>query len=210
MTPPTGPPTVPRIADAAELAATEDLRVARGQVASLAAPSLRGERDRVLAFIDAHADALARSCVPGHLTGSAFVVDPARGRFLLLHHTKLRKWLQPGGHADGDGNLAAVALREASEETGIEGLQVVVPPIDIDVHLVEPPHEPAHHHYDLRFLVLAPDGAQVSANHESTDQRWATVDELDTLGCDDGVRRMANAGLAVLTRLGAPGSRTGR
>lgn len=203
-------PAAPRLAGSAELAATTDLRVARAQVACIDAPSLRDERDRVLSFIDAHDDALVRSCVPGHLTGSAFVVDPARGRFLLLHHTKLRKWLQPGGHADGDANLAAVALREATEETGIAGLRVVVPPIDIDVHLVDPPHEPAHHHYDLRFLVIAPDGAQVNGNHESTDQRWVTLDELDALGCDAGVRRMATAGLATLTRLGAPGSRTGR
>ena len=202
--------TTPRIADAAELAASRELHVARTHVASIDAPALLPERDRVLAFIDANDDALLRSCVPGHLTGSSFVVDAARGRFLLLHHTKLRKWLQPGGHADGDGNLAAVALREATEETGIVGLQVVVPPIDIDVHLVEPPHEHAHHHYDLRFLVLAPDDAQVSGNHESTDQRWVTLDELDALGCDAGVRRMAIAGLAALTRLGAPGSRTGR
>src|SRR5688572_13614039 len=147
-------PAAPRLAGSAELAATTDLRVARGQVACIDVPSLRDERDRVLSFIDAHDDALVRSCVPGHLTGSAFVVDPARARFLLVHQTTRRKWLQPGGHADGDANLAAVALREATEETGITGLRVVVPPIDIDVHLVEPPHEPAHHHYDLRFLVI--------------------------------------------------------
>jgi 8-oxo-dGTP pyrophosphatase MutT (NUDIX family) len=203
-------PPDPHIAVGTELVGTADLGVARLHVSAIDAPALRPVRDRLLAFIDAHDDALLRSCVPGHLTGSAFVVDARRGRFLLLHHTKLRKWLQPGGHADGDGNLAAVALREAAEETGIAGLQVVVPAIDIDVHLVEPPREPAHHHYDVRYLVLAPEDAELNGNHESTELRWVTLDELEGLGCDVGVRRMATAGLATLTRLGAPGSRTGR
>ena len=88
----------------------------------------------MLAFVDAHPDALWRSCAEGHLTGSALVVDAAAERVLLLFHRKVRRWLQPGGHVDGDANLAGVALREATEETGIEGLRVVVPAIDLDIH----------------------------------------------------------------------------
>jgi 8-oxo-dGTP pyrophosphatase MutT (NUDIX family) len=190
-----------RFATTAELDSTTDLAVARRHVEAVDSPSLGPEVRGVVAFVDAHADALLRTCEPGHLTGSAFVVDPASGRFLLLHHTKLRRWLQPGGHADGDGNLAAVALREATEETGIEGLRVVVPAIDVDVHLVEPPHEPPHHHYDVRYLVVTPPGAIARRNHESTDERWATLDDLDALGCDPGVRRMAEAGLKALADL---------
>jgi 8-oxo-dGTP pyrophosphatase MutT (NUDIX family) len=189
-----------RYADAAELVSSDHLTDARTHVAAVADPELRAIRDDVLAFVDRRPDALHRTCEPGHLTGSALVVD-ARRRILLLHHTKLRRWLQPGGHADGDGNLAAVALREATEETGIAGLRVVVPAVDVDVHLVEPPHEPAHHHYDVRFLVVAPEGAVVDANHESTAQRWAEVDELAALGCDEGLVRMATAGLRALTSL---------
>lgn len=151
-------------------------------------------RDEVLAFVDEHPDALHRSCAPGHLTGSALVYDPAGDRFVMLHHAKLRKWLQPGGHADGDANLAAVARREAEEETGIAGLRVVVPPIDVDVHLVAPPKEPPHLHHDVRFLVLAPAGAEVAGNHESTALRWCRADQLDELGVDDSVRRLVDAG----------------
>jgi 8-oxo-dGTP pyrophosphatase MutT (NUDIX family) len=192
---------MPRYADDTELGSTDDLAVARAFVEAIDAPRLAADVRRVLAFVDAHDDALVRSCETGHLTGSAFVVDPATERFLLLHHTKLQRWLQPGGHADGDANLAAVALREATEETGIDGLRVVVPPIDIDIHLVAPPLEQPHDHHDVRFLVVTPPGAVAVGNHESTALRWATLDDLEELGCDPGVRRMAEAGLRQLRAL---------
>ncbi|HUP75386.1 MAG TPA: NUDIX hydrolase [Acidimicrobiales bacterium] len=172
---------------------------------STAVTSLRGldapERDEFLRFTDEHADALLRSCVVGHLTGSALVVDPVSERMLLLHHRKLQKWLQPGGHADGDGNLAAVALREATEETGIDGLRVVVPAIHLDIHLVEPPHEAPHLHYDVRYLVLAPEGAKAIGNLESTALRWVTLDELDLLSDEPGLRLLARRGLDVARSL---------
>ena len=158
-------------------------------------------RNEFLRFTDEHADALLRSCVVGHLTGSALVVDPASERMLLLHHRKLQKWLQPGGHADGDGNLAAVALREATEETGIDGLRVVVPAIHLDIHLVEPPNEVPHHHYDVRYLVLAPEGAEAVGNFESTALRWVTLDELEALTDEPNLRLLARRGLDVARSL---------
>jgi len=167
------------------------------------------ERDDFLRFTDEHDDALLRTCVIGHLTGSALVVDPASERMLLLHHRKLQKWLQPGGHADGDGNLAAVALREATEETGIEGLRVVVPAIHLDVHRVEPRNEAPHFHYDVRFLVLAPEGAQAIGNFESTALRWVTLDELDALIDESNLRLLARRGLEVARTLRGT-SREGR
>lgn len=156
-------------------------------------------RLEVLAFVDQHADATHRSCAPGHLTGSALVVDASGRRTLLMLHRKLGRWFQPGGHADGDANLAAVARREATEETGIDDLRVVLPAIDLDVHRVEPPGEDPHLHLDLRFLVVAPPGAEEAGNHESLALRWVDEAGLDDLSppIDESTRRLVRRGLAV-------------
>jgi len=150
-------------------------------------------RLRILDFVDAHPDALLRSCVSGHLTGSAFVINHTGTSTLLLLHTKLGKWLQPGGHADGDGNLVHVAWREATEETGIVGLAVMPEPIDLDIHEVRPPHEPAHHHLDVRFVVVAPPNAAPVANHESREMRWVPRDDLGSVTDEMGLHRLAGA-----------------
>jgi 8-oxo-dGTP pyrophosphatase MutT (NUDIX family) len=139
-------------------------------------------RARILRFIDAHPDALHRSCIDGHLTASAAVVDRERSAALLVLHRKLGLWLQPGGHADGDADLAAVALREATEETGIVGLQVVGGPIDLDVHEI-PAHgdDLPHLHLDVRYLIVAPSGSEPAPNEEVDGVKWVTPDELDGL-----------------------------
>jgi 8-oxo-dGTP pyrophosphatase MutT (NUDIX family) len=159
-------------------------------------------RDEVLAFCAANPDALTRANASAHLTGSALVVDPVDGRFVLLHHRKLDRWLQPGGHADGDGDLARVALREAAEETGLPDLQVVHPAIDLDAHVVEPPGEAPHRHLDLRFLVLAAPGAAgrgaPPGNDESHEVRWVDEDDLDALEVDESTRRLVRRGRELL------------
>jgi 8-oxo-dGTP pyrophosphatase MutT (NUDIX family) len=154
-------------------------------------------RDSMLAFAAQHPDALHRSCQEGHFTGSAMVVEQGTGRVLLLFHTKLRKWLQPGGHTDGEAVMASTALREATEETGIESLRVFTAPIDLDIHEVRPPSEPPHLHHDIRFLVLAPRGSLPVGNHESESLRWFTPDEAAELDVDESVVRLIRSGLAV-------------
>jgi 8-oxo-dGTP pyrophosphatase MutT (NUDIX family) len=161
---------------------------------------LRATRERMRQLLEGRPRPLDRRERPGHLTGSAFVVDSTRQRTLVLLHTKLQIWVQPGGHADGDANLPAVALREAEEETGIEGLRIWPVALDLDIHRVDPPREDAHDHYDVRFLVLAPADAEVAANHESEEQRWVRADELASLGVDEGLERMARRGFALAGR----------
>jgi 8-oxo-dGTP pyrophosphatase MutT (NUDIX family) len=188
-----------------ELGPRPELAVARAAVAAALPGDADVERARaqILAFLDAHPDALHRSCSEGHLTGSALVVDPSTRHVLLLLHAKVQRWLQPGGHADGDGDLAHVALREAQEETGIEGLRVVTPAIDLDVHTFHSAAgaEPDHLHLDVRHLVLAPAGAEASTNHESEGHRWVAVDDLESCAVDPGTIRMAEAGLRALDQL---------
>jgi len=153
------------------------------------------DRDRIVEFVLRHPDPFDRRIPLGHLTGSALVVSDDGTRVLLLHHRKLDRWLQPGGHADpGEGTGEAVALREAQEETGIEELRIhpTAPrPLDVDVHDIpgrggEGPHE----HLDLRYLVLAPGHAPlVPQLEELHDLRWVGWNDIALLGPDHGLQR---------------------
>lgn len=158
-------------------------------------------RRRLLAFAARHPDALHRSCTAGHLTASAWVVDHDATRGLVLLHAKIGRWLQPGGHADGESSLWGVALREAGEETGIDGLEVWSEPVDVDVHLFvnRRDAEPPHLHFDVRYVVKCPPGASPRPNHESEALRWVTSDQLADadLGLDASTRRLARYGFGV-------------
>jgi 8-oxo-dGTP pyrophosphatase MutT (NUDIX family) len=146
----------------------------------------------MLDWIERHPhDAHRRTLLEGHLTASALVVDAGFERALLTHHRKLDRWLQLGGHCDGDANLAHVALREAIEESGIPDLAVLPVPIDLDVHAIPARGaEPEHFHYDTRFLVLAPAGAVEVLSEESHALRWIAPRELEALHVDESVRRL--------------------
>lgn len=143
-------------------------------------------------FTETHADCLLRSCVPGHLTGSAWIVDATRTRTLLTHHRKLDKWLQLGGHADGDPDLVAVALREAKEESGLSRLRVVSAELfDVDRHWIPPRKtEPGHYHYDLRFLIEADPNEPLTVTNESKDLAWVDVASVASLNPEESMLRM--------------------
>lgn len=143
-------------------------------------------------FLQAHADCFDRNLAIGHVTGSAWVVDRALEAVVLAHHRKLGKWLQLGGHADGDSDVRRVAKREALEESGLED---VVPArraiFDIDVHPI-PAHagEPAHVHYDLRFAFFADRGHAPRASAESHEVAWVPLAQIERYAIDDSVKRL--------------------
>ena len=147
--------------------------------------------ERFSAFIDAHPDCFHRSCRTGHVTGSAWIVDAGGDRVLLTHHRKLGRWLQPGGHCDGDPDTLAVALREAREESGLEVRALGESIFDLDVHPIPARgHEPAHHHFDVRFLVRADDD-RYRVSEESSALAWVPAEGVGALTNDESVLRMA-------------------
>ncbi|GDY31319.1 NUDIX hydrolase [Gandjariella thermophila] len=152
-------------------------------------------RHAYLGFLAVREDACLRSCVPGHLTASALVLDEARERVLLTLHPRVGRWLQLGGHCEpADGTLAAAALREATEESGIEGLRIEPSPLHLEVHPITCSLGVPTRHFDVRFLVVAPAGAREVRSDESLDLRWWPLSDLpeDT----DSVPRMVELALA--------------
>jgi 8-oxo-dGTP pyrophosphatase MutT (NUDIX family) len=144
-------------------------------------------RARLVAFVAAHDDAFERTLVAGHVTASAWIVDPARARALLAHHRKL------GGHADGDPDVRRAALREAREESGLTSLRFVADGIyDLDVHPIPArPGEPAHDHYDVRFALEADPAEPVVTSEESHALAWIALGDLASYGADESVLRLA-------------------
>jgi 8-oxo-dGTP pyrophosphatase MutT (NUDIX family) len=171
------------------------------ETASLVGVEQEKLRAEMLAFAQRHPDSLLRTCEPGHFTGSAIVVDDDRARVLLMLHAKAGLWLQPGGHADGQADLGAVALREATEETGIEGLRLIAPAIDLDIHLFRPRLGEPHRHLDVRYLVMAPARSVARGNDESRDLRWVSLGELGDYGVDRGLLRLARRGVDLARSL---------
>jgi len=130
-----------------------------------------------------HPNAFQRDHLPGHITGSSWIVDPSRTFVLLVHHGTLNKWLQPGGHSDGEENVLNVALREAEEETGVKRFNILQEDFfDLDIHPIPARAGlPQHLHYDIRFLFEADKGERLTVSEESHEVAWVAVKELDTL-----------------------------
>lgn len=161
-------------------------------------------RDRMLERLDAAPDCFFRTSFPAHFTGSALVLSADGQRALLHHHRNLDRWMQFGGHCDGDENVLRVARREALEESGIEGLRFdSVEPFDLDIHEIpERPAkgEPAHFHYDVRYLCFAPEGARFVQSEESLELRWFSPAELLALPLSSGMQRLGQKWEALLAR----------
>ncbi|WP_297923183.1 NUDIX hydrolase [Metallibacterium sp.] len=150
-------------------------------------------------FARSHPDCCQRTHPPGHFTGSAWLVSKDGARVLLTHHRKLDRWLQLGGHADGDADLARVALREAEEESGLAGLRVEGGIFDLDCHAIPARgSDPAHLHWDVRYVVRAGVDERYAVSAESLDLAWRPIAEIaaDT-EADPSLRRMAVKWLQV-------------
>lgn len=165
-----------------------------------------GEAEAVDAFDalrregEAGADPYVRARLQGHFTGSAWVVDAGGSRTLLTHHRKLGRWLQPGGHADGERDLRAVALKEAREETGLHGLVVEGGIFDIDRHWIPTrAGVPGHWHHDVRYVVRALGGEDFVVSDESNALAWRDIAQVAAdESLDASLRRMAHKWLARL------------
>lgn len=174
-------------------------------------PKESADRDRILAFARAHAQPFDRAIVSGHLTGSGLVMSPDGGLVLLLHHLKLHRWLQPGGHGEpGEQTGEEVAAREVREETGLEPrLHPAAPrPFDVDIHVIPARKaDPAHEHLDLRYLFIAEphealreEPPEETGAHQGPRLAWFPVDEALAMDLDPGLLRMIRKARRFLSR----------
>lgn len=146
----------------------------------------------MLDFIADYSNCFERSLAVGHFTGSAWLLNKDRSHALLMHHAKLNRWLQLGGHCDGNANILEVAIREAQEESGITNITFLSQDLfDIDIHLIpERGNEKAHYHYDVRFLLGVNSDEQIVQNRESKELRWIPRDKKELPTDNPSILRM--------------------
>jgi len=153
-----------------------------------------GFRVRAIDFVERHEDCFFRELWPVHVTGSTWVVNSRRDKVLLLHHKKLDQWFQPGGHADGDADILKVALKETSEETGLDPdyISLVSDNVfDVDIHTIQAnTQDPRHEHIDVRFLVEIDDSVVVPGNDESHDVVWVSLNQVSRYNNNRSTYRM--------------------
>ena len=133
-----------------------------------------------------------RQHLPGHITGSAWIVSESASKVIMVHHGSLHRWLQPGGHAAGDENTLNTAIREAEEETGVAKLHLIGGSwFDLDIHAIpEKRNFPAHEHYDVRFLFVADEKGVLTISDESTDLRWIDLNDLERFNNERAILRL--------------------
>ncbi|MDP6684753.1 MAG: NUDIX hydrolase [Candidatus Marinimicrobia bacterium] len=156
----------------------------------------------MLFFLRNETDVFSNNNYKGHFTGSGWIVSSDRNYILMTHHKKIGKWLQLGGHADGEVNLLDVALREAKEESGIRHFSVLSEDIfDLDIHKIPNcKSEPSHLHYDVRFLLEAvPEQEKITVSDESHDVAWFPIKDLEQLNPEISIRRMIKKTLSLKT-----------
>jgi 8-oxo-dGTP pyrophosphatase MutT (NUDIX family) len=153
--------------------------------------------ERFVEFVRGHARCFERDCWAGHVTGSAWLVDPDESLLLLTHHRKLDQWLQLGGHSDGDPHTATVALREAREESGLPVALLTDDILDIDIHEIPARKgDPAHFHFDVRFCMQAASRNFVVSD-ESVDLAWVAIDDIERYTAEVSILRMRDKWYAL-------------
>ncbi len=145
---------------------------------------------KFLQFIVENRQCFDRSFEIGHITGSSWIVNRARTHVLCTLHKKLDKWLQLGGHADGDTDVFSVALREAGEESGLSQITPLSDQVfDIDIHPILSKGS-THYHYDVRFIFEADSSEALKVSHESKDVAWIPLDGIETFTTEPSILRM--------------------
>ena len=148
------------------------------------------ERFRLL--VDEHENCFERDCWAGHITGSAWLVNQAGSHVLLTHHRKLERWLQLGGHSDGEADTLLAAKREAQEESGLTVTVLDPIPIDLDVHMIPArKDDPGHYHFDVRFAFRSVGSEDFAVSEESLDLAWVPIADLSEYTDEESVLRMA-------------------
>lgn len=155
-------------------------------------PEEGGTVDGFMQFVASQPDCFCRSLSIGHITGSAWVVNADGSEVLLTHHRKLDRWLQLGGHADGESDVLSVAMKEAEEESGLIGFTHIGTGVfDIDIHPIPArKDEPEHLHYDVRYVLRVGGSLDYTVSDESHDLRWVKLGDVETLTTEPSMMRM--------------------
>lgn len=171
------------------------------------APADASEKDSVaatIAFIQAEPDAFHRHLKKGHVCGSALLVGYGGDKVLLMFHKGLGRWLHFGGHADGEENIANVAMRETIEESGIENVTLLSDGIvDVDVHIIPDrpsKNEAEHPHYDIRYVFQTDETDFALTDGGVSDLQWVGWDEALARCGDPAMTRFLQKAKALCGR----------